>query len=245
MLAGLEFPVLCGSAETGVGVDRLLDYLCELGPSPADRPVTVVAGDTTVEVPADASAAPLVQVFKTVSDPFVGQLSYFKVVSGTVRTDDHLVNSRTGVEERLHGLFTVLGKLQQPVTELVAGEIGAVAKLSDSQAGDTLAAKGSPVRVPVPPAPNPVRGRRSAGDPERRRQAERSAATPRAEDPALRVEHRALPPARPSCSAPARPTYRWRWSAWHASSAHASRPRTIRVAYLQKRSPAPPSPKAR
>ncbi|MEZ5216693.1 MAG: elongation factor G [Ilumatobacteraceae bacterium] len=192
MLAGLEFPVLCGSAETGVGVDRLLDYLCELGPSPADRPVTVVAGDTTVEVPADASAAPLVQVFKTVSDPFVGQLSYFKVVSGTVRTDDHLVNSRTGVEERLHGLFTVLGKLQQPVTELVAGEIGAVAKLSDSQAGDTLAAKGSPVRVPVPPAPNPVHA--VAVRPATQNDDDKlNAALQRleAEDPALRVEHRA------------------------------------------------------
>jgi elongation factor G len=143
-----SFPVLVGSATTGVGLDRLADLICELGPSPADRPVDVIAGDTTVAVAADTSRPPLAYVFKTIADPFVGQLSVFKVLSGTVSTDDHLINSRSGVDERLHGLFVLRGKQQDVATSLVAGDIGAVAKLTNTVTGDTLAPKGSPVRVP-------------------------------------------------------------------------------------------------
>ncbi|MEQ1702937.1 MAG: GTP-binding protein, partial [Ilumatobacteraceae bacterium] len=88
----IEFPVLLGSAVTGVGIDRLADFICELGPSPADRPVSVVAGDANVPVAAAADGKPLAYVFKTVADPFIGQLSLFKVLSGTVRTDDRLLN---------------------------------------------------------------------------------------------------------------------------------------------------------
>jgi elongation factor G len=87
-------------------------------------------------------------VFKTIADPFVGQLSVFKVLSGTIKADDHLINSRSGADERLHGLFVLRGKQQEPTTSLVAGDIGAVAKLSSTVTGDTLAPKGSPVRVP-------------------------------------------------------------------------------------------------
>lgn len=145
---GLQaFPVLVGSATTGVGLDRLADLICELGPSPADRPVDVVAGDTTVAVAADASRQPLAFVFKTIADPFVGQLSVFKVLSGRISTDDHLVNSRSGADERLHGLFVLRGKNQEAVPSLVAGDLGAVAKLGGTLTGDTLAPKGSPVRV--------------------------------------------------------------------------------------------------
>lgn len=148
VLACLEFPVLVGSAATGVGVDRLLDFICEIGPSPADRPVAVEAGDTVVEVAADDTGKALAYVFKTIADPFVGQLSVFKVLSGVIRPDDHLVNSTTGVDERLHGLFTLRGKEQLPAKELRAGDIGAVAKLSNTRTGDTLSTKGTPVRVP-------------------------------------------------------------------------------------------------
>ena len=155
VLACVEFPVLLGSAVTGVGIDRLADFLCELGPSPADRPTSVSAGDETVPVSATADGKPLVYVFKTVADPFIGQLSLFKVLSGTVRTDDRLLNSTHGGEERLHGLFDLRGKEQLPITEVVAGDIAAVAKLSNTHTGDTLAPKGSPVKVlaPTPPAP--------------------------------------------------------------------------------------------
>lgn len=154
----LEFPVLLGSAATGVGLDRLADFVCELGPSPLDRPATVIAGDEFVEVPADKGAKPLLYVFKTIADPFVGQLSVFKVLSGTVRADDHLVNSRTGTDERLHGLFVLRGKEQTPVSEVGAGDIAAVAKLASVRTSDTLAPKGTPVRVDVSPLPVPQYG---------------------------------------------------------------------------------------
>ncbi len=154
----LEFPVLLGSASTGVGIDRFADLLCELSPSAADRSTTVLAGDRTVEVAADPKAQPLAYVFKTIVDPYVGQLSVFKVLSGTIRTDDRLVNSGTGAEERLHGLFMLRGKEQTPVTEVVAGDIAAVAKLSNTHTGDTLAPKGSPVKVEPPARRSPQYG---------------------------------------------------------------------------------------
>jgi elongation factor G len=130
-----------------VGIDRLADLLCELSPTAADRTTTVLAGESTVEVQADPAGQPLVHVFKTIADPYIGQLSVFKVLSGTVKADDKLVNSTTGAEERLHGLFLLRGKEQTPVTEVVAGDIAAVAKLANTHTGDTLAPKGTPVKV--------------------------------------------------------------------------------------------------
>jgi len=109
------FPVVCGSALTGVGVDRLADLLCEIGPSPVDRPpVAVRAGDTEAELKPDPSAQPLAFVFKTIADPYVGQLSLFKVLSGTIKTDDQLVNPASGTTERLHGLFLLRARTRHP-----------------------------------------------------------------------------------------------------------------------------------
>ncbi len=156
VLGAIEFPVVVGSATTGVGIDRLADFICEIGPSPADRPVAVEAGDQEVPVTADEDGRPLAYVFRTIADPFVGQLSLFKVLSGTIKTDDHLVNASTNQDERLHGLFHLRGKEQTPATSIVAGDIGAVAKLAGTHTGDTLAPKGSPVRVPAAPPPPAV-----------------------------------------------------------------------------------------
>jgi elongation factor G len=153
--AAIVFPVVGGSATSEIGIDRLADFLVEISPPPADRPTRVTAGDTEVDVPADPAGDPLTFVFKTIADPFVGQLSLFKVLSGTVRNDDHLVNSRTGADERLHGLFVVRGREHEPVDSLAAGDIGGVAKLAGTATGDTLAARGRPVLVaPIaqPPA---------------------------------------------------------------------------------------------
>jgi len=152
--AASVFPVVCGSATAEVGIDRLADLLVEIGPPPADRPMVVTAGDTEVEVPADPDADPLAHVFKTIADPFVGQVSLLKVLSGTIRNDDHLVNSRTGTEERLHGLFVVRGKEHETVDALAAGDLGGIAKLTSTRTGDTLAKRGRPVHVPPvdPPA---------------------------------------------------------------------------------------------
>ena len=155
MLSCAEFPVLLGSATTGVGIDRLADYICELGPSPADRPTTVIGGTERVPVPADASGTSVAYVFKTVADQFVGQVSLFKVLSGTVHGDDRLVNSATSTEERLHGLFHLRGKEHLTVNQVVAGDIGGIAKLAATPSHSTLAAKGSPVRVEPPATPSP------------------------------------------------------------------------------------------
>ena len=150
------FPVTVGSATNDVAIDRLADFICEIGPAPGDRPpVSVTAGDTTVDVAPDPDGDALAIVFKTIADPYVGHISLFKVLSGTIRPDDHLTNTRSGADERLHGLFTLRGKEQDQLSEVPAGDIGAVAKLSATATGDTLAPKGKPVTVPpvMPPAP--------------------------------------------------------------------------------------------
>lgn len=145
-----EFPVLLGSATTGVGVDRLADFICELGPSPAARTTTVMAADRTIPVAADPAGEPLAYVFKTIADPYIGQLSLFKLLSGTIVADQHLLNSTTGIEERLHGLFHLRGKEQLPITEVVAGDLAAVSKLSNTHTGDTLTPRSAPVTMQRP-----------------------------------------------------------------------------------------------
>ena len=155
MLRCAEFPVLLGSAITGVGIDRLADYLCELGPSPPTGRPPSSAAPKQVPVPADASGTSVAYVFKTVADQFVGQVSLFKVLSGTVHGDDRLVNSTTSTEERLHGLFHLRGKEHLTVNQVVAGDIGGIAKLAATPSHSTLAAKGSPVRVEVASEPAP------------------------------------------------------------------------------------------
>ncbi|HWS57370.1 MAG TPA: elongation factor G [Actinotalea sp.] len=156
-----EFPVLVGSAASGVGVDRLADYLCELGPSPADRPARLRApgvdaeGNDLLEVVADPDGDVLLHVFRTVADPFVGQVSVFKVLSGTLNAEDRLVNSVTGAEERMHGLFFLRGKEHLPTDRVAAGDLAAVAKLAGSPTGSTLSKRGTAVRVDGPP-PRPT-----------------------------------------------------------------------------------------
>ena len=154
-----EFPVLVGSALTGVGVDRLADYICELGPSPADRPARVVVGEqeagvggSEISVAADPAGDTLLHAFRTVADPFVGQVSVFKVLAGTVGNEDHLTNAATGANERLHGLFFLRGKEHLPTGRVVAGDIAAVAKLTATPTGSTLSKRGTPARVVAPPA---------------------------------------------------------------------------------------------
>jgi len=153
---GTVFPVVCGSATKTVGIDRLADFVCEIGPAPTERPPVVVsAGDTIAEVAADPSGKPLAYVFKTVGDQF-GRISMFKLLSGTIHTDDTLVNSRSHADERMHQLFGLRGKEHLATDEIVAGDIAATWKLSDTGTGDTLAPKGMPVVVTPPPSATPV-----------------------------------------------------------------------------------------
>ena len=156
MLQGAVYPVVCGSAETLVGVDRLVDFFCELGPSPLERPAKTVlaAGEEHLAV-ADPSGPVLARVLHTTSDPYAGRISVLEVVSGTLRPEVPLISERTRSEEKPHGLFSIRGKDQEPLTQAGPGDIVAVTRLSKAVTGDSLCAKGSPMQVLVPSPPKP------------------------------------------------------------------------------------------
>ena len=152
-------PVLCGSAGMNIGTTRLMQSVIQLMPSPIEAgPYTAInpATGESVELQADSAADLAALIFKTVADPYVGKLSYFRVYSGTVEADSRLRNSRTDSEERLGQVYVMVGKEQHPVDQIPAGDIGAVAKLSESQTGDTLCDHGTPLRIEVAEYPNPL-----------------------------------------------------------------------------------------
>ena len=150
-------PVLVGSAAKGIELRGLLDAIVRYLPSPADEP-PVAATDkagATVEVPADENGPLLVRVFKTTADPFVGRLTYLRVLSGTLHSQAHIWNTTRNEDERIGQLLLLHGKEQEPIGELKAGEIGAVAKLSVTETGDTLATKEKPYQLPALDFPAP------------------------------------------------------------------------------------------
>jgi elongation factor G len=145
------FPVLCCSAVSGVGVDRLARLIEELCPSPASRPaVLATAGTETVEIPSDPGAQTVLTVTKTFNDGHTGKMSLCKVISGTLQPDTVLVNSRSREEERLHALQSIAGHATAPATTVAAGDFVAVPRLNGTRTGDTLAPKGQPISVPAP-----------------------------------------------------------------------------------------------
>jgi elongation factor G len=151
------FPVLCCSATSGVGVDRLARLIEELCPSPGSRPpLLATAGTETVEIPVDPSGPTVLTVTKTYNDSHTGKLSLCKVVSGTLQPDAALVNSRSREEEKLHGLQNLAGHSTTPAGTVVAGDFVAVPRLNGTRTGDTLAAKGQPVVIPPPDLPAPA-----------------------------------------------------------------------------------------
>jgi elongation factor G len=153
------FPVVCGSATGPIAVDRLADYIVELGTPPTARPsVPVIVGDETMEIDSDPEGDPLVFVFKTVADPYVGQISMFRVLSGTIRPDMTLYNGRSSSTERLAKVGVLQGKESVVVDALTAGALGATSKLSDTATGDVLTPRNMPVQVPPIDIPAPVIG---------------------------------------------------------------------------------------
>ncbi len=155
--SGAVFPVLCCSASSGVGVDRLARLVEELCPSPATRgPVTAAAGTTTTEIDIDPDGPTLLTVTKTYNDSHTGKMSLCKVISGTLEPDAVLVNSRTRDEERLHALQSIAGHATAPATSVAAGDFVAIPRLNGTRTGDTLAPKGQPVTIQPPVLPTPA-----------------------------------------------------------------------------------------
>ena len=152
--AASVFPVVCGSATGPVAVDRLCNFICEIGPEPRGMPVGV--GDEKVLLNPDANADPLLFVFKTVIDPYLGTVSVFKAVTGTITPDTEVVNTRTKTSERLKTLVTFQGATSIDLSEIVPGDIAATAKLSDTSTGDTLSASGSAVTAEMSPLSQPM-----------------------------------------------------------------------------------------
>lgn len=156
--SGKVYPILCGAAVKGVGVDLLLAAIARLLPNPAARgPVTGInpqtGGEETREVSVDGPLSAL--VFKTMADPYVGKLTIFKVYSGVMKSDSHAYNAQKQKDERIGQLFMPRGKEQIPVSEIIAGDIGAVAKLAETSTNDTLCAKEKPIKLPPISFPRP------------------------------------------------------------------------------------------
>jgi len=151
--AGAVFPVVLASATRLIAIDRLADFLCEVGSSPLDRPMLTADGNLLAS---DAQGPAVVLVWRTIDDRFQGRLSLCRCVSGTITPDTVLRNTRSGADERLHHLMSVLGATTAPVSEVTAGQVFAVAKLGSTGTGDTLAAKGCAAVIdwlaPPPPA---------------------------------------------------------------------------------------------
>jgi len=144
-------PVFCGVQQSGHAVGMMVDTLLKIMPSPADCKYITADGD---EKEYSASGDPALLIFKTIADPFVGKLSYFKVLSGKIANDTRLINSRTEAEERISKVMWLKGGKQEDADYIGTGDIGAVAKLGGVQTGDTLSLKGDVVAAEINfPAP--------------------------------------------------------------------------------------------
>ncbi|HWW93731.1 MAG TPA: elongation factor G [Vicinamibacteria bacterium] len=159
VLAGRIFPVLPASSLRNVGLQPILDAMVDLLPSPAER--GDVAGtdpvrktETTRKPSPNAPFSAF--VFKTIADPHAGRLSLFRVYSGTLKADSNVHNASRDASERVGALELLQGKNQTPVPEIQAGDLGAVAKLKETQTGDTLCDKASPIIYPPLVFPEPA-----------------------------------------------------------------------------------------
>jgi len=135
------FPLFCLSAERNMGSGRLMGFIDNVCPS-ANEMRSAKLVTSKQELPCDAAGPACLFIYKTVSEPHVGELSYFKVYSGTIKSGIELVNETTGVSEKLNQLFVVEGNKRVNVPELVAGDIGATLKLKNTHVNNTLHEKG-------------------------------------------------------------------------------------------------------
>ncbi len=158
-LQGKIVPVLCGAATLNYGMQPLLDLITTALPSPADRPPvsgTLPGKEEEISRKASVDEPFSALVFKTQADPYVGRINYFRVYSGSIKADSQFYNVNNDKMERIGNLFFMRGKNQVQAAEVVAGDIGAVAKLAVTSTGDTLADKANPIIFPTIEFPAPV-----------------------------------------------------------------------------------------
>lgn len=147
------FPVFIASGKMNMGSGRIMGFINDIAPSPADRPVpTGTSGDS---IAPDSKGPARVFIYKTISEPQVGNVSYFKVYSGTLHTGDDLINMANSNHERINSIYVANGKNREPVNELRAGDLGVTVKLKESHTNNTLSTKGinsaiEPIKFPEP-----------------------------------------------------------------------------------------------
>ncbi len=146
------FPLFCTSAANNMGSGRIMGFLNDIAPAPGDRKAALTGGD---ELNCDSSADTVLFFYKTLSEPRLGEVSYFKVYSGTLNSGDEFYNERSSTSERLSQINVINGKQRDKAETLKAGDIGAIVKLKDTRSNDTLAKKGSghvvePIDYPSP-----------------------------------------------------------------------------------------------
>ena len=151
--AGSIFPVTCGAATRNLGTNRLLDALVEDLPSPG-RKGPLAAGERTLQPVEDADMVAF--VFKTLADPFAGRINLFRVYQGVVKHDSHVFNCRSHTKERVGQLLVPQGKEHEHADEFGPGDIGAVAKLKETRAGDVLSSVDADIDLSMPDLPSPV-----------------------------------------------------------------------------------------
>lgn len=156
---GTVVPVICGSVNAKIGITHLLNTIADYMPAPNE--FVHIEGENKktgeiAEIICDKNEPTVLHVFKTVVDNYVGKLSYFKVLSGKITPDTTLINPAQGKEEKIGKIYVLCGKKQTEVKELIAGDIGATAKLSVTETGDTLCDPAFPVAIGAISFPKPV-----------------------------------------------------------------------------------------
>ncbi|MFH1687219.1 MAG: elongation factor G [bacterium] len=158
--SGSAFPVLCGSVNLSIGINLLLDFITDFCPSPDKMPPIQATTDTSaadkVVVAVDVAGKPLMYLFKTVAESHLGELSFFKLITGSIKSGVDLKNLSTGSGERVTQIYSMQGKNRIELTGLNAGDIGALVKLKSSHTGNTLAAAGVDLIIDPVKYPNPV-----------------------------------------------------------------------------------------
>ncbi|HEX5626173.1 MAG TPA: elongation factor G [Saprospiraceae bacterium] len=146
------FPVFCASALKNMGSGRIMGFINDVCPSPADRPPAKLKNG---EIKVDPNGPATLFIYKTMTEAKVGRVSYFKVYSGKVKTGDELVNNANRGSERLNQIYVSNGKTREAVPDLVAGDLGVLVKLKDSHTNNTLSVKGNDAEIEPIPFPEP------------------------------------------------------------------------------------------